>query len=99
MTTQPAALPVPVAALGEGPCWDDTAEALYWIDVPAGQVHRLNADDGHASWDIGQPVGAVAVRSRGGLAIAASDGFVALDLATGRSPPSRRSRRTCRRTG
>ncbi|MGO8883782.1 MAG: SMP-30/gluconolactonase/LRE family protein [Streptosporangiaceae bacterium] len=85
MIAPPAALPVPAAALGEGPCWDDAAGALYWIDVPAGRVHRLNADDAHAAWEIGQPVGAVAPRAGGGLAVAARDGFLSLDVTTGQT--------------
>jgi sugar lactone lactonase YvrE len=76
--SQPLAqLPVPRAALGEGPCWDPAEGALYWTDIPAHQVHRLAADCSHSAWDTGQPVGAIVPRAGGGLALAAKDGFPA----------------------
>jgi sugar lactone lactonase YvrE len=76
-------LPVPRATLGEGPCWEPGAGALYWTDIPADRVHRLAADGQHTGWDIGQPVGAIVLRATGGLALAAKDGFWAMDPATG----------------
>jgi sugar lactone lactonase YvrE len=79
----PAAPGVPLADLGEGPCWDPERQCLYWVDIPAGIVHQLEGD-AHASWQAGQPVGAVAVRAQGGLILAARDGFLALDLDAGR---------------
>ena len=83
VTPQLAELPVPRAALGEGPCWVPAEGALYWTDIPAGRVHRLATDGTHSSWDTGQPAGAIAPRAGGGLALAAKDGFWALDPATG----------------
>jgi sugar lactone lactonase YvrE len=85
--SQPAQLPVPVAKLGEGPHWDAAGEALYWVDVPAGLVHRLDADGTHVSWDAGQPVGAAVPRASGGLVLTARDGFLALDTSTGAVTP------------
>lgn len=76
----PVALPVPRATLGEGPCYDPATGALYWVDIPACRVHERAADGAVRSWDVGQPVGAVVVRARGGLVLAARDGFLALDL-------------------
>lgn len=87
MISSPVPLPVPRAALGEGPCYDPATGALYWVDIPAGRVHERAADGALRSWDAGQPVGAVVVRARGGLALAARDGFVALDQATGALAP------------
>ena len=87
MTGQPARLPVPVAELGEGPCWDAASSTLYWTDIPASQVHALYADGQHRSWDIGQQVGAVALRASGGLVLAAEDGFLTLDTSTGAVAP------------
>jgi sugar lactone lactonase YvrE len=83
MTTQPAPVRAPVATLGEGPLWDAAGQALYWVDIPAGRVHRMAADGSITSWDAGQPVGAVVPRASGGLVAAARDGFMALDLASG----------------
>jgi sugar lactone lactonase YvrE len=76
-------LPVPRAALGEGPCWEPAEGALYWTDIPAHRVHRLAADGAHTAWDTGQPVGAIVPRASGGLALAAKDGFWAMDPGSG----------------
>jgi sugar lactone lactonase YvrE len=78
-----AELPVPRAALGEGPCWEPAEGALYWTDIPAHQVHRLAADGTHTAWDTGQPVGAIVPRDGGGMVLAAKDGFWAMDPGSG----------------
>jgi sugar lactone lactonase YvrE len=77
-------LAVPRASLGEGPCWDAKAGALYWTDIPAHRVHRVTGDGAHTEWDTGQPPGAVVPRAGGGLVLAARDGFLAMDPGTGR---------------
>jgi len=81
--TSLTSLPVPAAELGEGPCWDAADGTLYWVDVPPGRVHALDADGRLRSWEAGQPVGAVALRAAGGLVLAAADGFLTLDTGTG----------------
>jgi sugar lactone lactonase YvrE len=85
--SRPVQLPVPVAELGEGPHWDAASAALYWVDVPAGLVHRMNEDGTLTSWQAGQPVGAAVPRAGGGLVLAARDGFLALDTSTGEVTP------------
>jgi sugar lactone lactonase YvrE len=84
---EPDPLPVPVAELGEGPCWNQADACLYWLDIPAGRVHRLDGAGGHSCWDVGIEVGAVAPRAGGGLVVAAGNGFVTLDPATGAVSP------------
>jgi len=79
----PEKVDVPAAELGEGPCWDPQTQSLYWVDIPAARVHRLSAAGVHSSWDVGQPAGAVVTRAGGGLAVAAGNGFLALDPLTG----------------
>jgi sugar lactone lactonase YvrE len=80
---EPTELALPHSELGEGPFWDITAQALYWVDIPAQRVHRRDADGTHTSWDVGLPVGAVVPRESGGLCVAAGNGFYALDEETG----------------
>jgi sugar lactone lactonase YvrE len=75
--------PAPVTALGEGPLWAGGEQALYWLDIPADRVHRMAADGQVTSWDVSQPVGAVVARASGGLVLAARDGFLAMDQASG----------------
>jgi sugar lactone lactonase YvrE len=78
---------VPRSELGEGPCWDAVAGALWWTDIPAGRLHRLAAGGGHTCWEVGTPVGSLAPRAAGGLALAAGRGFCAFDPATGAVTP------------
>jgi sugar lactone lactonase YvrE len=67
------------ATLGEGPLWDDRDGVLWWVDVPAGRLHRLHPASGRDEGiEIGQPVGAVGLRAAGGLVLAVRDGFALL---------------------
>jgi sugar lactone lactonase YvrE len=78
-------LPVAAGTLPEGPYWDAVTGGLYWVDIPAGRVHFLDDSGAQRTWEAGQPVGAVAERAGGGLALAVRDGFAALDAATGQT--------------
>jgi sugar lactone lactonase YvrE len=80
---EPTELLLPYAELGEGPHWDIDSQSLFWVDIPAGLVHRMDASGAHTSWDVGMPVGAVVPRTSGGLCVAAGNGFYALDVDTG----------------
>lgn len=61
---------------GEGPVWDDRDGALLWVDIPRGQLHRFHVDAGTDEiTDVGQQLGAVALREQGGVVLAMEDGF------------------------
>lgn len=68
------------AEVGEGPTWDPIRRRLWWVDIPRGAIHRFDPTNGsdHVLY-AGQPVGAVVIRKRGGLLLAARDGFAVLD--------------------
>lgn len=69
--------------VGEGPVWDAAAQALWWTDIPAGLVHRLEPGAGTAErFDVGVMVGALALREAGGLVLAARGGFYAWDASS-----------------
>jgi sugar lactone lactonase YvrE len=87
MAAKPTPVDGPMATLGEGPVWDDRDQALYWVDIPEGRVHRMDAAGAFTTWDVGQPAGAVVPRASGGLVVAVRDGFVALDPASGEVTP------------
>lgn len=73
------------ASLGECPRWDAAAERLWWVDINAGAVRRLDPSSGRdETWDVGEKVGAVAPRAAGGAVLATASGFAALDPADGR---------------
>jgi len=84
---EPSPVSVPASELGEGPCWNQADNSLYWLDIPAGRVHRLDGAGAHSCWDVGMPAGAVVARAGGGLVVAAGNGFLALDPATGAVTP------------
>jgi len=75
MTLSLAPLEVEPAKLAESPLWDDRANCLWWVDIPAGVVHRFDPATGaQTRTDLGRPVGAVALRAAGGLLVAAGLG-------------------------
>lgn len=64
--------------VGEGPLWDAAAQCLWWVDIPARTVHRLDpASRQTRRYDVGVMVGALALRETGGLVLAAQGGFYA----------------------
>ena len=66
--------------IGEGPIWDGSSGMLIWVDIMSGLVHRYRPTTGAIeTFDAGRHIGAVAVRSGGGLVLAADDGFRLLD--------------------
>jgi sugar lactone lactonase YvrE len=79
--------PVPVttpAYLAESPIWDAGTRSLLWVDIMAGDVHRLDPATGQdLVTHVDVPVGAVAARRGGGLILAAGVGFATLDEQAG----------------
>ncbi len=90
-TNRPATLPVTAelvldarAELAEGPLWDMARHVLWWVDINAGRVHRFDPAAGSdRAFEIGVPVGCVALREDGALVVAASDSLRVLDPETG----------------
>ena len=65
--------------LGEGPTWDARTRALLFVDILAGEVHRLDPRTADLETiEVGEPVGAVVPRSAGGYVVATRSGFGAL---------------------
>ena len=76
------------ATLGEGAIWHTRAERLYWIDVDPGRLHIFNPADGSDRvFDLGQRIGTVVPRARGGMMLALHQGFAAFDPGTGQVGP------------
>ena len=74
--------------VGESPVWSIPENSLYWVDVESGRVQRWNAS-GHSvqRWNIGEAIGCIGLRKRGGLVGAGRTGFFFLDTASGKSTP------------
>ena len=70
--------------LGEGPVWDVSEKALYWIDAHAPAIYRLDPMTGEIrSWKMPKPIGSFALRETGGAICAMSDGFYFFDFNSG----------------
>jgi sugar lactone lactonase YvrE len=70
--------------VGEGPVWDFRAQALFWIDVTQGLIHRLDPKtSAHSSFSIGKHIGAVALFSKELLVAAVRDGFATISKIDG----------------
>src|SRR4051812_43206481 len=68
------------ALLGEAPAWLARERVLLWVDVDGHSIHRLEMDTGlREVRNLGQPVGAIVERARGGMAVAIRDGFAILE--------------------
>ncbi|MEN4013886.1 MAG: SMP-30/gluconolactonase/LRE family protein [Chloroflexota bacterium] len=66
--------------LGEGPRWHNGEQAIYWVDIEAGCIHRLQPlGAAHQTAAAGEKVGALAFRRGGGLLLAGERGFAFFD--------------------
>ncbi|MEM8944713.1 MAG: SMP-30/gluconolactonase/LRE family protein [Planctomycetota bacterium] len=68
------------ATLGEGPLWDEQAQALWWIDIEVGLVFRYDpANQVNDRFEVGQRVGTIVLDSAGGILLAVANGFARFD--------------------
>ncbi len=73
------------ARLGEGAVWDAGRQLLYWVDIEGHAVHAFDpATRQDRSYALGDSVGTVVPRARGGVALALGRAFATLDLETRR---------------
>ncbi len=71
------------STLGEGPMWDADTGMFYWVDIMQNCFHSLDpASNQHQRYDIGQPVGTVVLRQRGGFVLALRDGLAFYDASS-----------------
>lgn len=70
--------------LGEGPLWDAQTNRLYWVDTYGPALHSVDAAGGDMkTWAMPEPIGACALREKGGAIVALRSGFFELDFDTG----------------
>ncbi|MEN5111639.1 SMP-30/gluconolactonase/LRE family protein [Pseudomonas sp. TWI672] len=53
---------------GESPVWHPTEHALYWVDIPARQLHRWQPDGAHQTWQGDEMLACIARTERGWIA-------------------------------
>lgn len=72
------------ATIGESPTWSASEGALYWIDVKAPALHRLDANGTQRRWGLGADIGAFALlHGDAGALVALRSGLFRLDFSTG----------------
>lgn len=72
-----------VDQLGEGPLWRMADQSLWWVDIVAPALNRLDAATGAVeSWAMPEPIGWVVERTGGGLLAGFRSGIAALDPET-----------------
>jgi sugar lactone lactonase YvrE len=72
------------STLGEGAVWDGETQTLWWVDIKGHLVHNFDPNSGkNASFNVGEPVGSLAIRKAGDLVIATQSGIYLFDPASG----------------
>ncbi len=72
------------AELGECPVWSVQEQVLYWVDILAPALHRLDpATRETRTWTMPTRIGSYGLRATGGAVVALTDGFHLFDFETG----------------
>ena len=75
------ALEVGTFELAESPVWDHGKKNLYWVNMPAGDIHRYSfLTNRHDFFNTGTMVGCVALNNEGRLIAAIKTGFAFIDM-------------------
>ena len=76
------------ARLGEGPCWHEARQTLWWIDILGQKLFESDLSlDAPRTIDLPQMVGAIAETASGGLIAALRDGIYLVDPQSGATSP------------
>ena len=68
------------ASLGECPRWDEREQVLYWLDINAGQLHRLDPKTGEDTFlQFDEEIGCFSLREKGGFVLAMRTGLYTID--------------------
>src|SRR5689334_10036859 len=76
--------------LGEGPLWDEAASRLYWLDLQKPAIYRFDpatSKNSKVKADLQGYIGAMVLRSGGGMTIGDQRGLFHIDPTTGRLKP------------
>ena len=74
--------------LGEAPAWDARERRLLFVDILRGHIHWYDPATAQLETaEVGQSVGAVVPREKGGYMLALASGFAAFDRASGQLGP------------
>lgn len=71
------------AIVGESPVWCLREQALYWVDITGQEIHRFySATGSNETFDLPDPVTALAQRTQGGLVLSLKKRFACFDLSS-----------------
>ncbi|MFM2066576.1 MAG: hypothetical protein RLZZ584_1485 [Pseudomonadota bacterium] len=74
----------PPGELGESPLWHPAEQCLYWCDIPARRLYRLDPVDGtQRHWELSTEAACCAPALSGGLVLGMRDGLWRFDPHTG----------------
>lgn len=69
------------AIVGESPVWSPGEQALYWVDITGQKIHRFHpGNSASETFDLPEPVTALALRAKGGLVLSLRKAFALFDL-------------------
>ncbi len=72
------------AHLGEGPVWDEKTGKLWWVDILSGHLMQYSPQNRtNKVFEIGEFIGAAALRRKEGLVLALQSGFYLFDDQSG----------------
>ena len=67
--------------LGEGPVWNEETQTIYWLDIPQNLIHSFDINQQkHRSFNVGEMVGCIAFREKGGLIAGLQNGIAFIDI-------------------
>ncbi|MEJ7828718.1 MAG: SMP-30/gluconolactonase/LRE family protein [Segetibacter sp.] len=70
--------------LGECPVWDDQKNSILWLDIVNGDIHEFYPKLSKGkTFTVRQIVGAIRLRTSGGIIAALQNGFAKIDVETG----------------
>lgn len=70
--------------LGESPLWHPEEKCLYWVDIVAATLNRLDINNRSVKkFNMPSQIGSIGWRAKGGLVAALSDRFASIDTETG----------------
>src|SRR6478735_3251013 len=74
------------AEWAECPVWAADEQALYWVDIYAPSLNRLDPATGdNRSWALPETIGSFGLRAGGGAVLALRDGFHLFDFDSGKA--------------
>ena len=83
MTRKPQVYIPGKCIIGEGPVWDERDRSLYYIDLLGGKIFHYSEEQEQEELDVGETVGCIALREKGGMIAGLASGWYEMDFPSG----------------